>query len=127
MLKGYWLAINEIHDQEMFKAYQKANRAALRRFGARFIIAHGRHKMVEGEFPPVQTLVEFPSYEMALAAYDDPEYQRASQLRLASSNGKVVIVEGFAEPPDFWAEADAKLALTGQQAAPVSPGDADET
>ena len=64
---------------------------------------------------------------MALAAYDDPEYQRASQLRLASSNGKVVIVEGFAEPPDFWAEADAKLALTGQQAVDANSGDADKT
>ena len=129
MLKGYWLAINEIHDQETFNAYQKANRAALRRFGARFIITHGRHKVVEGEFPPVQTLIEFPSYDMAIAAYEDPEYQRASELRLASSNGKLLIVEGFEEPPDFWAEADAKLALAGQQTAPVrdEPAKAENT
>ncbi|TGS35531.1 DUF1330 domain-containing protein, partial [Mesorhizobium sp. M1D.F.Ca.ET.184.01.1.1] len=39
-------------------------------------------------------VVEFDSYDTAVACYQSPEYQEASKYRLAASTGHFVIVEG---------------------------------
>jgi len=40
-------------------------------------------------------VIEFPSYEAALACYDSPGYQAAKALRDPVSTGDLVIVRGY--------------------------------
>lgn len=61
MPKGYWIATVDISDVDGMKKYSKGNRAALKRYGAKFIIRHGEQSIVEGKFRRAQTIIEFPS------------------------------------------------------------------
>ena len=55
-----------------------AGRPIAEKYGARFIAGReGAHETREGEEFARVLLVEFPSYEQARAAYDDPDYQAA--------------------------------------------------
>ncbi len=98
MAKAYWVATVDVSDVEGMKTYSKENRAALKRFGAKFIVRHGQQQIVEGTSRRAQTVIEFPSYEAALAAYRDPEYQAAAKFRHDAAKGDLVIVEGYDGP-----------------------------
>ena len=40
--KGYWVGNNVIHDMAELYRYRDANRDAMNRYGAKFIIMHGQ-------------------------------------------------------------------------------------
>ena len=42
-------------------------------------------------------VVEFPSYDAALAFYHSPEYQRLAEIRKRCSTSAVAIVEGLSD------------------------------
>lgn len=39
-------------------------------------------------------LVEFPSFDLAKACYDDPDYQHAKDIALTASNRSLLLLEG---------------------------------
>jgi uncharacterized protein (DUF1330 family) len=92
--KGYWMAMVDVRDPEMYRQYIEANAVAFAKYGARFAVRAGRHENPEGPTGNRHVLVEFDSYEKALECYHSPEYQQASKFRLAASTGHFVIVEG---------------------------------
>ena len=92
--KGYWMATVNVTDPETYQKYIAANGAAFSRYGAKFAVRAGRFTSPEGPTGNRHVLVEFESYETALACYNSPEYQEALKYRLAASTGHVVIVEG---------------------------------
>lgn len=92
--KGYWMAMVDVRDADIYKKYIEANGAAFAKYGAKFLVRAGRHTEPEGPTGNRHVIIEFESYEMALACYNSPEYQEALKHRLAGSVGKVVIVEG---------------------------------
>ena len=92
--KGYWMAIVDIADPEEYRAYIAANAEALAKFGARFVVRAGRFENVEGTAGDRHVVVEFDSYETAIACYHSPEYQHALKYRLSASTSRFVIVEG---------------------------------
>jgi uncharacterized protein (DUF1330 family) len=92
--KGYWMAMIDVRDPEVYKQYIKANAAAFAKYGAKFPVRAGRYASPEGPTGNRHVLVEFESYDAAVACYDSPEYQEASKYRLAASTGHFVIVEG---------------------------------
>jgi len=92
--KGYWMAMVDVRDPDTYKKYIDANAAAFAKYGARFVVRSGQYSNPEGPTGNRHVVVEFPSYETALACYDSPEYQEALKYRLAASEGRVVIVEG---------------------------------
>jgi uncharacterized protein (DUF1330 family) len=96
--KGYWIVHADVSDMEQFQAYIAANRAAFRKFGARFLARAGRFEVPEGTTRSRNTIVEFPTYQAALDCWHSPEYQTAMKLRLPASTLDIVIVEGCAEP-----------------------------
>lgn len=101
MPKGYWIADSDIFDLNELQRYREANRAIMNRFGGRFIVAHGEHKVAEGEYRRSMTVVEFPSYQAAVGCHDHPEYQEAAKIRHKVAIGNMVIVEGFDQPEGF--------------------------
>jgi uncharacterized protein (DUF1330 family) len=63
--------------------------------GGRFIVRGGALTVLEGEWPmPRLVILEFPTRAAAEAWYRSPEYQRILSLRLQSSTGNLVIVDG---------------------------------
>ena len=94
MVKGYWVASVDVSDLDRYKAYQAANAEPFRKFGAKFLTRGGRKEQVEGEMRSRVVVIEFPSYEAALACYRSPEYERARKLRDGISLADIVVLEG---------------------------------
>ena len=101
MPKGYWIGDSDVRDMDGLWRYRAANRSVMTRYGGKFIVVHGTHELVEGEYRPTMTVVEFPSYQAAVDCYHDPEYQEAAKIRHSVADGNQVIVEGFDMPADF--------------------------
>lgn len=92
--KGYWMVMIDVRDPEVYKQYIEANAEAFVKYGAKFPVRAGRYVSPEGPTGNRHVLVEFESYETAIACYESPEYKEASKYRLAASTGHFVIVEG---------------------------------
>jgi uncharacterized protein (DUF1330 family) len=101
MPKGYWLAHVDVSDPDGYKAYVAANAEPFRKYGGRFLVRAGPHRLVEGQMRSRHVVIEFPDYATALACYRSPEYQRAVALRVGRSDADIVVVEGYDGPqPD---------------------------
>ena len=94
-LKGYWLVQIDVTDPEGYKPYQDAASAAFSVFGARYLVRGGRFEITEGRARSRNVVVEFPSYDTALACYRSPEYRTAIDLRAGKAKFDMVIIEGF--------------------------------
>ncbi len=94
MAKGYWVAHVTVTDPENYPRYVAANAAAFEKYGARFLVRGGRFEAPEGAAHERHVVIEFDSYEQALACYHSPEYAEAARLRQAYAESDLVIVEG---------------------------------
>jgi uncharacterized protein (DUF1330 family) len=92
--KGYWIGHVEVFDPDGYKPYMIANQAPFGEFGARYLIRGGAQEVAEGKFPSRTVVLEFPSYEAALACYRSPGYRAAKKLRDGKGKVDLVIVEG---------------------------------
>jgi uncharacterized protein (DUF1330 family) len=54
----------------------------------------GRAQQLEGEGRPRNVIIEFASFEDAVACYNSPEYQAARAKRVGAGEAEIVIVEG---------------------------------
>ncbi len=97
MAKGYWIGRVDVDDIEGYKKYIAANAKPFADFGARFLIRGGQFENPEGTSRSRNVVIEFPSYEAALACYASEDYQHAKSLREPVSTGDIVIVEGYEE------------------------------
>ncbi|MCU0942730.1 MAG: DUF1330 domain-containing protein [Hydrogenophaga sp.] len=98
MAKGYWIARVDVADVERYKAYVAANAEPLHAYGARFLVRGGRFECVEGSSRTRNVVIEFPSYEAALACYRSPGYQAAVALRTPVSVIDLIVIEGYDGP-----------------------------
>jgi len=98
MAKGYWIACADVTDAEGYKAYVAANAVPFRKFGARFLTRGGAGERPEGRLRSRVVVLEFPSYERALACYHSPEYAAAMAAREGKALIDLAIVEGYDGP-----------------------------
>jgi uncharacterized protein (DUF1330 family) len=96
MPKGYWIAHVRVTDAQTYTNYIAANAAAFAKYGARFVVRAGRFEAVEGKLGERHVVIEFPSYDAALACYHSAEYKAALDIRKSAAEGQLVIVEGVA-------------------------------
>ena len=94
MKKGYWMAMMDVTDPENYPRYIAANASAFTRYGAKFLTRGGSYESPEGPTGTRHVIIEFESYEKALACYHSPEYQEALKLRQQFAKGYFAIVEG---------------------------------
>ena len=92
--KGYWIAMVDVSDPEAYKAYVAANAVAFEKYGARFVIRAGRNEQPEEPAGNRHVVIEFDSYDQALACYRSPEYAAAIEFRKDAAKARIVIVEG---------------------------------
>ena len=98
MSKGYWIARVDVTDDNAYKGYIAANAEAMAKFGARFLVRGGSFENPEGSARARNVVIEFPSYEAALACYRSAEYADALAIRLKASKADVIIIAGYDGP-----------------------------
>jgi len=98
MPRGYWIPHIDVSDPEGYKAYMAATPPAHAKYEGVALVRGGKMVVVEGRARARVVLREFPDYAAALACYRSPEYHSARPLRLSTSAGDFVIVEGYDGP-----------------------------
>jgi len=96
MKKGYWVvAYRTEGDAETMKNYLTLARAALGQFGAQLRVPPGSPVTAhEAGLQLATVVVEFDSYEIALAAYESADYKKALAALGSRVERDFRIVEG---------------------------------
>jgi uncharacterized protein (DUF1330 family) len=94
MAKAYWIARVTVSNPDQYKLYAESAPLAFKKYGAVILARGGRSGQLEGEGRPRNVVIEFPSYDDAVACYNSPEYQSAKAKRKGASEADIVIVEG---------------------------------
>jgi uncharacterized protein (DUF1330 family) len=98
MANGYWIARVDVTDEDGFQLYARAVGPALAKFGGRFIVQGGMSRVVEGKARSRNVVVEFPSYDTALACWDSQDYQVVKALREGCGIADILIIGGYEGP-----------------------------
>jgi uncharacterized protein (DUF1330 family) len=96
MKKGYWVvAYRSISDESAVKAYGALARPAVESFGGRFLTTStSQIQAHEAGLQQRTILVEFDSYEIALAAHESEAYRKALQALGSGAERDFRIIEG---------------------------------
>ncbi|MBF9067698.1 DUF1330 domain-containing protein [Streptacidiphilus fuscans] len=96
MAKGYLVGTyRSVRDPEKLAAYGKLAKPALEAAGGRILARGGRVTAFESGLAERTVLVEFASYDAAVAAYGSDEYQRAVAVLDGGAERDVRVVEGL--------------------------------
>jgi uncharacterized protein (DUF1330 family) len=98
MAKGYWVGRVDVHNADAYKNYVAANGAAFAKFGGRFLVRGGPFETVLGTSRQRNVVLEFPTYEAALACWNSPEYQAARAKQEGGAEIDLLVVEGYDGP-----------------------------
>jgi len=94
-MPAYIVAEIEVADPAEFERYRPLAAASIERHGGRYIVRGGNTELLDGGPAPARLVVlEFADADAARRWYNSPEYQAALKMRLASSRGRAVLVEG---------------------------------
>ena len=93
-MKAYWIARVTVNNPDQYRLYAEAAPLAFGKYNARIMARGGRCQQLEGEGRPRNVVIEFDSFEDALACYNSPEYQEARAKRQGAGEAEIVIVEG---------------------------------
>lgn len=94
MPKGYLIAQVDVHDPGLYDEYANAISATLVPFGGRFLVRAGRRNDLEGSMRQRLIVIEFGSFETALAFYGSAPYQEIVSLRTKAALADITIIEG---------------------------------
>jgi len=95
-MRAYLIATETVHDEAMFGEYRKHVVGTLAPFGGQFVARGGKLTVLEGEWQhPRTVIIEFPSRESAEGWYKSADYQKIIDLRLKSTSGSLVILDGI--------------------------------
>ena len=92
---AYWVARSKVNDPDQYRKYADLVPGILEKFGGKFLTRGGKSDMVEGKLRSRVVVIEFPSFEAALACYRSPEYAAAKKLREGASVADIVVLEGY--------------------------------
>jgi len=95
-MAAYVIAQVDVNDPERYADYRTMVPASLEKYGGKFIARGGRAEVLEGEkqLPQRLVIIEFASMERAKAWWASEEYRAAKELRQATSNGTLFLIEG---------------------------------
>ena len=96
-MAAYWVARAKVNNPDQYKKYAELAPGILQKFGGRFLARGGTFKILEGPEKFHRFIViEFPSFERAVACHESPEYLEAAAHRMKDGAGEleIAIVEG---------------------------------
>ena len=98
MPKGYWMARLDISDEAEYAEYRKLNGVAFAKYGGKFPVRGGPVENIIGHPRQHNVVIEFASYDQALACYRSPEYQAAKKHLEKVGEVDLVIIAGYDGP-----------------------------
>jgi len=94
-MPAYWVARANIIDPAMYKKYTDRVPEIISRHGGKILARGGRYRIMEGpESFQRFVVIEFQTFEEAVACFESPEYQEAAAFRRAGGVVENVIVDG---------------------------------
>jgi uncharacterized protein (DUF1330 family) len=95
-MPAYWLARSRIDDPVEYKKYTDLVPAIIARHGGKVLARGGKFRIMEGPDTFQRfVVIEFPTFEQAVACFESKEYQEAAAFRKAGGGiVENVIVEG---------------------------------
>lgn len=95
-MPAYWIARSRIDNAVEYKKYTDLVPAIIARYGGKVLARGGRFRVMEGPDTFQRfVVIEFPSFDQAVACFESKEYQDASAFRRAGGGiVENVIVEG---------------------------------
>ena len=94
-MKGYWIVKVNVLDVEKQKAYATKATVAFTKFEGQPLVRGGKQSTKEGKEYERNVIVEFPTYEQALSAYESNEYQSAKKILGDNKDRIFAIAEGM--------------------------------
>ena len=95
-MSAYVIAEVEVANPAEYADYVTLANASVLRHGGRFVVRGGPSDVFEGDWAGRLVVLEFESLEAARAWYDSDDYQACLPIRLRSSKGRLIAVEGAA-------------------------------
>ena len=94
-MAAYVIAAIEVTDPAVFEEYRGLVAETIAKYGGKYVVRGGKIEGLEGDWSPKRLVVlEFPSMERAKEWHSSPEYIPVKEIRLRSTNTKLVLVEG---------------------------------
>ena len=95
-MAAYFVIHNRIHNAEKMQEYIPKALETLAPYNPEILIVDENSEIIEGTTDLPRTIViKFDSRDSAMTWYNSPTYQEVLPLRLAATEGFVVLVDGF--------------------------------
>ncbi|MEP6895956.1 MAG: DUF1330 domain-containing protein [Chloroflexota bacterium] len=95
-MTAYVIVDIEVTDPVGYEEYKKLAPAIIEAFGGKYLARGGRTETLEGDWLPNRLVIlQFESFEQAKKWIDSSEYSEARKMRLATTNSKMVVIEGL--------------------------------
>ena len=95
-MAAYFIADQKgVTDPETMKTYSAGVAATIEQYGGKFVVRGGDPETIEGDWPAKRIImIEFADRAALKAWYDSPEYADLKAMRIASSHGNIIAVDG---------------------------------
>ncbi len=94
-MAAYVMGTSEVTDPAGMEEYRGRVGQVIARYGGRFVAA-GTPEVREGDLRPhVAVIIEFPSLDQARTWYDAADYQGLKAVRLRSTRGTTLFLDGL--------------------------------
>jgi uncharacterized protein (DUF1330 family) len=94
-LAAYVIVDIEVKDPAGYAQYRELAPAIVAQYGGKYLARGGKVETLEGDWNPNRfVILEFPSLAQAKAWWSSEEYSSPKQLRYATTNSKMIVVEG---------------------------------
>ena len=91
-MTAYWMARSKINNPENYSKYTSLVGDILQKYGGKPLSRGGKFQMMEGpDYFKRFVIVEFPTFEDAVACFESDEYQAAAEYR-RNGSGEVETV-----------------------------------
>ena len=88
----------DIVNADLFKTYGPNLLPLLKKYQAEVLVSDTEAIVFEGTGKRMNAIIKFPSKELAMSCYNDPEYEPIKKIRLDSTtNCSMVLVKGFGQ------------------------------
>ncbi len=96
-MSAYVIVDIEVRDPEKYAQYSAIVSPTVEQYGGKYVVIGGKPETLEGAWQPKRIVIlEFPSVEQAKKWWSSEEYRAPKEMRLASTDSKLIIVEGLA-------------------------------
>jgi uncharacterized protein (DUF1330 family) len=105
---AYFISFVQFQEPERFAEYAQLMFPALMKYNALPIAhidpagvtnAHTKAEVVEGTWPGITTVIQFPSRAKLEEFYNSAEYKKASEFRTKVAKSNIALVDQFSWPP----------------------------